>query len=85
MKAPHQIYPSAVYDLESARNALGLPKNTLPREIRAGRLKVSKRAGKYFLLGVWILEWLEGGIRDKRKPPASPAVVTNGVCTHDLN
>jgi hypothetical protein len=55
------VNPQAVYSLEAARGALGLAPATLRREIRLGRLRVSKRAGRYYLLGVWLLEWLEAG------------------------
>jgi hypothetical protein len=58
---PHVIHPHAVYTLAAAQLALGLPKSTLRREVRLGRLRVSKRAGRYFLLGAWLLEWLRSG------------------------
>jgi hypothetical protein len=57
----HVIHPGAVYSLESARAALGLARATLRREVRLGRLRVSKRAGRYYLLGAWLLEWLRSG------------------------
>jgi hypothetical protein len=55
------IEPRAVFTIEQARETLRLAKNCLPREIRLGRLRVSKRAGKYLILGRWLLEWVEGG------------------------
>jgi hypothetical protein len=61
VKRPHTLVPTAVYDLEAARLAFGLTKTTLGRELRLGRLRVSKRAGRYFLLGEWLLEWLRAG------------------------
>jgi hypothetical protein len=61
MKGPHTIAPNAVYDLEAARIALGLTKTTLNRELRLGRLRVAKRAGRYFVVGRWLLEWLCAG------------------------
>jgi hypothetical protein len=68
VKERHVIEPTAVYTGESLRAALGLPKSTVGREVRLGRLRVTKRAGKYFLLGEWILEWLEQGeVCRKRK------------------
>jgi hypothetical protein len=45
-----------------------LAKNCLPREIRLGRLRVAKRAGKYMILGKWLLEWIEGGELSRRGP-----------------
>jgi hypothetical protein len=58
---PHTIYPTAVYAIATAGRVLGLSKSCLPREIRLRRLRVTKRAGKYFVLGKWLLEWLEAG------------------------
>jgi hypothetical protein len=58
---PHRIHPTAVYTLAAAARALGLRRHTLPREVRAGRLRVCKRAGAHYVLGRWLLEWLEAG------------------------
>jgi hypothetical protein len=71
--APHIVEAAAVYSLAAAAKALGLRKNSLPREIRAGRLQVSRRCGRYFIVGKWLLEWLERG-KVRRKQP----VETNG-------
>jgi hypothetical protein len=61
VSTPHVIVPGAIYSLATAQEALGLAAGTLPREIRLRRLRVSKRAGRYFILGAWLLEWLAGG------------------------
>jgi hypothetical protein len=55
------IHPNAVYTIATLQSALGLTKTTVGREVRLGRLKVSKRAGKYFVLGIWVLQWLRNG------------------------
>jgi hypothetical protein len=55
------LHSTAVYDLVTARELLGLTKTTLHRELRLGRLRVSKRAGRYFLLGEWLIEWIRAG------------------------
>jgi hypothetical protein len=55
------VLPTAVYTPTTLKAALGLRDNTIPREVRADRLRVSKRAGRYFVLGSWVLEWLRGG------------------------
>jgi hypothetical protein len=67
MPAVHVISPTGIYDLVTAREALGLQQNTLPREIRKRRLRASKRAGRYFVLGSWLIEWLEGGELSRRR------------------
>jgi hypothetical protein len=64
------IRPNAVYSLELARHTLLLAKNCLPREIRLGRLRVAKRAGKYLILGKWLLEWIAAGEVTRRKAGA---------------
>jgi hypothetical protein len=68
------IQPNAVYSLDQARHTLRLAKNCLPREIRLGRLRVAKRAGKYLILGEWLLQWIAAGELPRRQPrPQSEA------------
>jgi len=55
------IDPNAIFSLETARQTLGLPENTLRREARLRRLRVSKRSGRIWITGRWLLEWLESG------------------------
>lgn len=58
---PHVIHPDAVYLREDFRRVFQVRASTLRREVREGRLRISKRAGRYYLLGRWIIEWLEAG------------------------
>jgi hypothetical protein len=64
----HVIRPRAVYSLESARAALQLKNDTLRREIRLKRLRVAKRAGRYYILGGWLLQWLRAGEITRGRP-----------------
>jgi hypothetical protein len=66
------IHPTDVYTLAGARAALRLAKSTFRREVREGRLRVSCRAGRRWLLGEWLLEWLLAGELPRRgqAPPA---------------
>jgi hypothetical protein len=57
----HTIEPTGLYLLEDAIRIFRLRKSTIRRELREGRLRVSKRAGRYYLLGRWLIEWIEGG------------------------
>ncbi len=66
------IGTNQVFTPESARRILGLPASTLKREIRSRRLRVAKRAGRYFILGAWLLEWLKAGEMRREHPPADP-------------
>lgn len=58
---PIVIDPNSVYTPLAAIVALGVPKTCLPREIKLGRLKASWRAGRYFFLGKWLIEWVASG------------------------
>jgi hypothetical protein len=49
-----------------------LAQATLRREVRRGRLRVSKRAGRYYVLGAWLLEWLRTGEIRRRCRAAEP-------------
>lgn len=70
MRQPHVISPYAVYDQEAARLALSLTKTTLSRELRLRRLRCAKRAGRIYILGEWLLEWLRAGeVQRARKEP----------------
>jgi hypothetical protein len=55
------IVPTAVYATAQLNAALDLKPGTLPREFRKKRLRYSKRAGRVWVLGSWVLEWLEAG------------------------
>jgi hypothetical protein len=62
------IDPCAVLTLDHAREVLDLAENTLGREVRLGRLRVTKRGGRYYVLGEWLLQWLRDGEVKRRKP-----------------
>jgi hypothetical protein len=59
--APIVISPDAVFTTDAVRTLLGLKQSSLRREIRQGRLQVSKRCGRYFFLGSQLLQWLRAG------------------------
>jgi len=66
---PHVIHPDAVYFPEDVRRLFRLKASTIRSEKRAGRLRVAKRAGRYFILGAWLLEWLRSGEMLSNRPP----------------
>ena len=76
----HVIHPTAIYLVEDARRVLRLKESTVRREVREGRLRVAKRAGRYYLLGAWLLQWLREGEVRRRAQPArvGPPVAENG-------
>jgi len=70
---PVLIRPGEVYTYESARAALGLKRDCLPREVQLGRLEGRVRANKGWILGRWLLEWLIGGRSARRQGAAGKA------------
>jgi hypothetical protein len=60
-RAPATIHSNTVYTLPQARALLGLATHTLPRAIRRGELRVSRRGGRYFITGEWLLSWITSG------------------------
>jgi hypothetical protein len=73
------IDPCGVFTLQQARELLGLAETTLPRECRRGRLRHAKRAGRIFILGEWLIEWVRDGEVTRRRQLPAPAV--NGRAT----
>jgi hypothetical protein len=65
---PRIIDANAVFTSKELQALLCLKRTTIRREIRAGRLRVSKVAGRYFFLGEWVLEWIRA--RELRREPA---------------
>jgi hypothetical protein len=61
------IHERSVFSLDAAGRALGLGKHSLPTEVRKGRLKASRRCGRYMVLGKWLIEWIEQGIKKRAK------------------
>ena len=58
---PHVIAADGVYTVEDLRRVFGLKASSVRREVRLGRLRISKRCGRYFCLGPWVREWFEDG------------------------
>jgi hypothetical protein len=54
------IPADAILRLDELRAILGVRKSTLRREVREHRLRVSRRAGCYWVLGSWVRLWIEG-------------------------
>jgi hypothetical protein len=55
------IPPTAIFTAAQLIELLGLTANTIRRAVRRGDLRVSRRAGKYFVIGAWVHQWIEGG------------------------
>jgi hypothetical protein len=55
------IPPNSIMSLERASAVLALPPSCLPREARLGRLRTSRRAGRLWTTGAWLLAWIASG------------------------
>jgi hypothetical protein len=55
------IHPRQVFTIDSLTQTLGLRRGTVPRELRLKRLRHSKRAGRIWILGEWVVAWLQAG------------------------
>jgi hypothetical protein len=64
---PFVIDPNAVYKPRHLAEGLGMPLSGVLRAIRAAELRSSRRRGRTWILGAWVLQWLEGGERPRRK------------------
>jgi hypothetical protein len=69
----HVIHPAAVYTMDDARRVLRLRQSTIRREVREGRLRIACRAGRRYLLGEWLLQWIREG-----ELPRRPTATANG-------
>jgi hypothetical protein len=69
----HTINPHSVYFPDQLRAWLRFKASTLRREVRAGRLRIAKRGGRYYVLGAWLLEWLQDGEVPRRRPRTAAA------------
>src|SRR5262249_58981934 len=58
---PRVVDPHAVFSREEFQAYFRISRATVRNEVREGRLRVSKRAGRYWLLGARILAWLQEG------------------------
>lgn len=59
---PLVLHPDLLLTGEQFRRWFGLRESSLYREVREGRLRVSKRCGRYYVLGSDILDWLRSGV-----------------------
>jgi hypothetical protein len=69
-RQPHHVHiiePYAVYYREDLPRLLRMKDSGVLREIRSRRLRVSKRCGRYRILGKWLIEWIELGELAPRK------------------
>jgi hypothetical protein len=62
------IPDDAVFRLDELRLVLGLPRTSLRREARQGRLRVSKRCGFHWTTGRWVRQWVAAGEVTRRQP-----------------
>lgn len=59
-RKPLVVDPNGVYTLAELR-PLHITASLIRSERRAGRFRLSRRGGRYYVLGRWLLEWIESG------------------------
>jgi hypothetical protein len=72
------IEPTGIYRPSRIQAILGLKTNTIPRQVRLGHLQISKRAGRHFILGQWLIDWIESG-KIQRKRRSKGVMSLNGT------
>lgn len=55
-----EINPQGYYDEVGVSRLLSLSLDKVRAECNRGRLKCTKRAGRRFIRGEWIIAWLDG-------------------------
>jgi hypothetical protein len=70
------IPPQSVMVLEQAIALRALPRSCIPREARLGRLRTSRRAGRLWATGAWLLAWIKGGETTRRRRAKTHAATT---------
>jgi hypothetical protein len=76
---PVLVEPNGVYRPWWIQRALGLAKTTISTEVKKKRLRVSRRGGRYYILGAWLLDLLaRGDPRRKGKDEAGTDAGDNG-------
>jgi hypothetical protein len=58
---PPVVHANAIYSASDVQQIVKGSKSLIRREVRLGRLRVSRRGGRHFFLGEWVLEWLRSG------------------------
>lgn len=56
-----KIDPDNIYSADGLRKVLRLSKSSLANEIRRERLRASRRCGRYWFKGEWVLDWISRG------------------------
>jgi hypothetical protein len=69
------ISADAIFSLAELRTILALPRHTLAREARLGRLRTSRRASRLWTTGAWVHEWVRDG-EVRRGRDAAPEYAT---------
>jgi hypothetical protein len=62
------IEPNGIYSPAEVAARLGVSERAIRNAIRRGELRVSKRARTHYILGEWVLLWIEAGTELKPGP-----------------
>lgn len=58
----HHVRPTDLYTRAEVGEILGLTERAVGQEVQSGRLLCSKRCGRSYFLGEWLLEWVKAGV-----------------------
>jgi len=58
--SPATIERDAFYNQEQVKRLLGISIKAIGNACRAGELRSTERAGRRFVRGAWLIDWLEG-------------------------
>ena len=56
-----RIDPLGVYTRDELAALFAVPPRAISNEIAEGRLAYTRRLGRYYFLGEWLLDWLRAG------------------------
>lgn len=62
------INRDAYYTIADASKLIGLSRERLTAEFKAGKLHASKRGQRIFIRGQWLVDWLEADAATEGKP-----------------
>lgn len=61
------VDPNAIYDTHALALALKVADCAIWRAIRRGEMRYSHRCAKNYVLGKWVIEWIESAGKKKAK------------------
>jgi excisionase family DNA binding protein len=80
----HAPFARALYTTASLARELGTSERTIRRAIETGELPASRRAGRWVMTAVDVLDWAQSGRRRKPHPPRTDLPRSRGRRSRSL-